>query len=66
LYKLLDPEEDIYQRLDDVVVERAWTEEELYDSITKSKLKLKNVYSSVEKTNITNEDTRRYYILEKV
>ncbi len=65
LYKLVDPEKGLYQRLDDVVVERAWTEGELHDSINKSKLRIKNVYSSIKKTNITSEDTRRYYILEK-
>lgn len=66
LYKLLNTEKDLYQRSDDAVVEKAWTEEELCDSIKKAGLGIKAVYSSIDKTGITDEDLRRYYILEKL
>ena len=66
LYRAIDIDQNTFLRSDDIVVEKAWTMEELHDSIAKAKLRLKAIYSSVDKTKPTDEDLRRYYICEKV
>ncbi len=58
-------EGDRYQRSDDRVVERAWTESELRQGLKLAGLNLEAVYGGTDRRNISSRDSRRWYVCRR-
>lgn len=64
-YEMIDEQNKVYKRFDDIVIERAWTHKNLEKHIKTANLEIIDVFSSINEDPKGDLDLRSYYVVQK-